>query len=144
MTDFRHPVPPKRESSERRRALNASATKVTKQAKRLRPSLIPSSLTNELKDWKQLSEDDFDAKAHQMLTILERERIRREQFPPDDSYERARGKAGCKINYYPVRRTLHRYTDWQLCHFTIFWSREIQRLVKLRAQRRRRTNGISE
>lgn len=144
MTNFRNPVPPMQESSKRRRALNASANKVTKQAKRLRPSLDPSSLTNELKNWKRLSDVDFDAKGHQMLTALERERMRREHFPPDDSYVRARGKAGCKINYYPVRRTLQRYTDWQLYHFTIFWSREIPRLVKLRAQRRRRTKGISE
>lgn len=113
--------PYQQERSKRRRASNADNTTMDP-VKRLKLSLDPSSIINDLKN-RELSNIDFHIKAHQLLQILERENNRRQQFPDSSyaqavqepgNYERAiQGTLECKVDRYLSNRTrsMHTFTD---------------------------------
>lgn len=129
--------PSQQQSPRRRRTANTSANEVTKRAKRLNSNLEYLSIIDDLKNWEHLSDNEFCTRRFRLWEILDLENARRQLQGPDGSYNGKQETDTCKINGYPVRYTLQRFTDWQFHFFYIFWIEEHRRIVKLRMARNR-------
>lgn len=126
-----------------KRTSNKSANEVTKRAKRLKSNLDYLSVIGDLKTWEHLSDDDFFTRRFQLWEILDVENDRRQQRGPDGSYDEKQRNGKCKINGYPVRYSLQRFTDWQFHFFYMVWIEEHRRIVKLRMARNRQRDSTN-
>lgn len=123
------------QSPKQRRALNKSANEVTKRAKKLKSNLEYLSIIDDLKNWEHLSDHEFCTRRFQLWDILDVENARRQLQGSDGSYNGKHEKDTCKINGYPVRYTLQRFSDWQFHFFYKFWIEEPRRIAEFKAPR---------
>ena len=95
------------------------------------------ALVSQLKSWETLSSDEFFDRRWQLLNIFEEEDNRRRRCV-NGQFSR-RGKKNLDLyshylSYHPTIAVLQGFTDRKYYAFSLFWTRELQRLSDIKRQ----------